>query len=309
MTVTASMDDSLGAWLERRSFLRPILDPGERIAAKAGRTVSVIIPTLDEVATIGDIVRTIRTDPETVDLVDQVLVIDSGSTDGTPGAARAAGAEVADHHDVRPDLGTIPGKGEGMWKALEVATGDLIVYVDGDLENFTGGWVARLVEPLLVDETIRLVKGSFDRPLGPEENRDGGRVTQLVARPMLAAFFPALLGLRQPLAGEIAARRADLRRLPFASGFGVDIGLVLDVHARWGREALAQVELGERRHSHHSTEELARMAVTVLYTMLRRAGVDAPAADEFVQVVHEDDAMRLEHSEIPVEDRPPMDET
>src|SRR5699024_4028900 len=129
------------------------------------------------------------------------------------------------------------------------ATGDFIVYVDGDLENFIGEWVARLVEPLLVDDAVRLVKGSFDRPLGPEANRDGGRVTQLVARPLLAAFFPDLLGLRQPLAGEIAARRADLIPLPFASGFGVDIGLVLDVYHRWGRDALAQVELGERRHS------------------------------------------------------------
>lgn len=309
MTEHPPTGDPLGAWLRRRSYLRPLYGTAERGEAKAGRRVSVIIPTLDEAPTIGAIVRTIHTDPDSSDLVDQVLVIDSGSTDGTPDAARKAGAEVVDHRDVRPDLGTIPGKGEGMWKALDVATGDLIVYVDGDLENFTGEWVARLVEPLLADDTVRLVKGSFDRPLGPEVNRDGGRVTQLVARPMLAAFFPELLGLRQPLAGEIAARRADLVTLPFASGFGVDIGLVLDVYTRWGADALAQVELGERRHSHHSTEELARMAVTVLYTMLRRAGVDAPSATEFVQVVHTDEAMDLERFPIPVEDRPPLADT
>lgn len=309
MTAPPSTDDPIGAWVMRRSYLKPIWSRDERLRTKAGSTISVVIPTLDEAATIGQIVKTIRTDPDTAELVDQVLVIDSGSTDGTPDIARAAGAEVADHHEVRPDLGTIPGKGEGMWKALEVATGDLIVYVDGDLENFTGEWVARLVEPLLADDTIRLVKGSFDRPLGPEENRDGGRVTQLVARPMLAAFFPELLGLRQPLAGEMAARRADLLTLPFASGFGVDIGLVLDVFHRWGADALAQVELGERRHSHHSTEELARMAVTVLYTMLRRAGIEGRAADEFVQVVHEADEMRLERTPIPVVDRPPLADT
>jgi len=301
-------DDPLGGWLDRRTLLRPLYGDDERVAAKAGRTISLVIPTLDEAPTIASIVETARTAPATAGLLDQILVVDSGSTDGTAALARAAGAEVVDHRQVRPDLGARDGKGEGMWKSLALATGDLVVFVDGDLENFRAEWVARLVEPLLADDAVHLVKGSFDRPLGPDRNRDGGRVTQLVARPLLAAFFPDLLGLRQPLAGEMAARRDDLLAVPFAPAFGVDIGLLLDLAARWGAESVVQVELGERRHSHQSTAQLARMSVTLLYAVLRRAGVDGRAAEEFVQVLHEGDDLRLERFAIPTDERPPWTE-
>jgi glucosyl-3-phosphoglycerate synthase len=298
--------DPLGTWLVTHSHLEPLLDPAARLAAKGDRRISVVLPTLDEAPTIGGIVEAILADPHTSHLVDQVLVVDSGSTDGTVEIARSAGAEVVDHRTLVPEAGVRVGKGEGMWKALAAAVGDVVVYLDGDLETFDPSWVDRLVEPLLVDDDLRLVKGSFDRPLGPEQNRDGGRVTQLVARPLLSSFFPELLGLRQPLSGEIAARRDALVELPFAPAFGVDIGLVIDTYQRWGLDALAQVELGERRHAHQSTADLARMAVTIMHTVFRRAGVTDVAGERFLQVVRDPDALHLEVHEIPSIEREPF---
>lgn len=298
--------DPLGTWLAEHTHLSPLLNPAARLAAKGQRRISLVIPTLNESATIGQIVTAVMQDEHCSQLVDEVVVVDSGSTDSTVAVARDAGAQVVDHRELVVAAGSRTGKGEGMWKALSVVDGDFVVYIDGDLETFHADWVALLVEPLLIDDELRLVKGSFDRPLGPETNRDGGRVTQLMARPLLSAFFPELMGLRQPLSGEMAARRDALVQIPFAPAFGVDIGLLIDIYRNWGINSIAQVELGERRHAHQSTADLARMAVTIMHTVFRRAGVDQVSAERFLQVVRGNHGLHLESRPIPLAEREPI---
>jgi glucosyl-3-phosphoglycerate synthase len=252
----------------------------QALSVKSEARISVVLPALNEEATVGQIVAALRRDlVDAVPLVDQILVLDSGSTDATATVARAAGATVVHRDDVLTDLPAHPGKGEAMWRSLMAVDGDLVVFLDADLREFRSEIVAALVGPLLADESIALVKGFYDRPLRGLDGEvavphGGGRVTELVARPLLAMHWPELAGVVQPLAGEYAARRSLLERLPFACGYGVELGMLIDTARIAGVDAIAQSDLGERHHRHQDVRALGRMAAELWQVALDRLDRD-----------------------------------
>lgn len=230
--------------------------------------VSVCLPARNEAATVGRIVSAVvRELGGPGGVVDEVVVVDDGSTDATAPVASAAGALVVAAADVLPRLGPGTGKGEALWKSLHVATGDILVFLDADLLDFDPAFVTGLLAALEEDPSVGLVKGFYERPGG------GGRVTELVARPLLGLFFPELAGIRQPLGGEFAARREVLEQVPFVQGYGVDLALLVDVARRFGSAAVDQVDLGVRTHRNRPLDELSAQATAVLRVALQRAGV------------------------------------
>jgi len=271
------MDPGLEDWFARRTWQRPEWTVQELVAAKCGRTVSVVLPALNEQATVGAIVAAIV--PLTLGarpLVDELVVVDSGSTDATRILASAAGARVVGRGEVLPEVEPRPGKGEVLWRALAATSGDLIAFLDSDLVDFDPGFVPALLGPLLCARGIAMVKGFYRRPLRletSEQDTGGGRVTELLVRPLLAALAPELSGIVQPLGGEYAATRDLLESVPFAPGYGVEIGLLLDTHAALGLDALAQVNLGVRKHRNRSLLQLGVMARQILAAALHRCGV------------------------------------
>jgi glucosyl-3-phosphoglycerate synthase len=271
---------------------------------KAGTSVSVVLPALDEEPTVGRIVAGIVDLAERTGLVDEVVVMDSGSADRTGEVAAAAGAKVVHRDDVLPELGSHPGKGEVLWKALYVTGGDLVIYVDADLTDFGPHYVTGLLGPLLSDSGVLLVKAFYDRPLLDVSAAGGGRVTELMARPLLNLYFPELAGVVQPLAGEYAARRSLLERLPFAAGYGVEAGLLIDTAREHGLDAIAQVDLGERSHGHQNTAALGRMAATILHTVAARVGL--PAEATLTQFRRAHGHIEPVETVLPTVERPPM---
>ena len=242
------------AWFRRRTFATTD-DASEVAGLLEGRRVSVILPARDEEATIGPIVKSIRQRlVEEAGLVHEVIVVDSRSSDATAQRAAEAGAMV---YQVGP-RGRDGGKGGAMQTGLARMSGDIGVYLDADVEDFDPAFVIRLLDPILRDPSLVMVKGFYDRP---SPGGGGGRVTELVARPLLRRVEPRLLGFIQPLAGECAFVREPLLRLPFVSGYGVEIGMLLQVLRAHGLDALGQVDLGVRRHSHQDLDALARMTV------------------------------------------------
>lgn len=298
------MDERAYGWFGRRTSAAGDWDVDRLAAAKGGTTVSVVLPALDEEPTVGAIVTAILALGQRTGLVDELVVMDSGSTDRTAEVAAAAGATVWHRDEVLPGYGSRPGKGEVLWKALAVTTGDLVAYVDADLVDFDPAYVPGLLGPLLTDPAVMLVKGFYDRALHGSPT-GGGRVTELLARPLLNAFFPALAGVVQPLAGEYAARREALEHLPFAAGYGVEAGLLIDTYTRYGLDALAQVDLGRRVHGNQDTAALGRMSATILSTVLSRAGV-SPTGGGLAQFARSDVGVVPFDSTVSFPDRPPM---
>ena len=269
------MRDDVAAWFAARSSIAADWPIDNLLAAKGSTTVSVVLPALNEAATVGALVTSIRRNlvDLTLPLVDELVVLDSGSNDATAELAAAAGAVVVHRDDVLPHLPSVPGKGEALWRSLAVTTGDLVVFVDADLLAFDPTFVSGLLGPLLTDPSVQLVKATYDRPLADGARvhpGGGGRVTELVARPLLNLHLPQLAGFVQPLAGEYAARRSLLEQLPFPTGYGVEIGLLIDALHRVGLDGLAQVDLGERRHRHHDDLKLGRMAAEIWQTVFAR---------------------------------------
>jgi glucosyl-3-phosphoglycerate synthase len=264
----------VGSWLPRRSSHTANWKAEDLLALKRDTTVSVVIPARDEEETVGDIVRTIRRDlVETIPLVDELLVVDSRSQDATAQVAADAGATVVAQDSVLPTLTAATGKGEALWKGLAATTGDLVVFVDGDLYDFTSDYVTGLLGPLLTDEAVAYVKGFYHRPLVGATSTDadgGGRVTELVARPLLNMYWPELAGFVQPLAGEYAGRREVLESIPFVVNYGVEVGHLIDILEWRGLDALAQVDLGKRTHRHQSTQALGRMSGQIMLTVFDR---------------------------------------
>ncbi len=311
---------SVAEWFARRTSAAadyPIDALAARKAA-AGTGVSVVLPARNEALTVGAIVAELRRLMPS-GLVDQILVIDSGSTDDTGAVAARAGAQVARQADLLPELGDRPGKGEALWKSMAAATGDLVVFVDADLTRFSVDYVTGLLGPLLTDPSVSFVKGTYDRPLsldGGYHPTGGGRVTELVARPLLNQFWPELAGFVQPLGGEYAARRTVLEEVPFAGGYGVELGLLIDLLDLVGLDAMAQVDLGQRLHRHQSDEALTIMASHVMQAAWQRLGRSGDAggppvpgttpSTTLTQFRRERDGLRWATTETAVTERPPL---
>jgi len=246
----------------------------------AGWTVSVVIPARNEAETVAGVVAALR--GQLVDragLVDELVVIDSDSTDATAARAREAGATVHAARDILPELGALPGKGEALWKSLFVTTGEILVFIDADLTEWGIHFVTGLLGPMLNLPHAQLVKGFYDRVStyqGQAAGLEGGRVTELLARPLLNLWWPELGGLVQPLAGEWAVRRSLFESMEVPAGYGVELATVLEAHARHGLAGLAQVDLGARAHSHQSIHDLSLMAAELLAVADRRRNRTAP---------------------------------
>lgn len=282
-------------------------DPGELARARwaSGVTVSVCLPARNEAATVGDIVSSIRS--ELVGrwgLVDEVIVLDDGSTDDTARVAAAAGVNVVSVESVLPEMGPGSGKGEVLWKSLFAARGELICWVDADIANFEPHLVTGLLGPLLLGPEVGLVKGFYRRPAGGLPH-GGGRVTELMARPLVSRLFPHLGSFVQPLAGATAGRRQVLETVPFLDGWGVEFGLLVDVVERFGLERVAQVDLGRIEHDSGTLWKLGPQAMAVLTVALRRAGLD-PSTDPSCELLRFDENHFPEVERVPVGERPPM---
>jgi glucosyl-3-phosphoglycerate synthase len=236
-----------------------------------GHRLSVCLPAWNEETTVGAIVAAIdRALVRDVPLVDEIVVIDDGSTDRTARVAQTAGARVVAERDILPGLEPGHGKGNALWKSLYECSGDLICWLDADVRDFDPSFVTKLVAPLLEHEHVVFSKGFYDRPLD-DAPEGGGRVTELMARPLLSLLFPKIADVVQPLAGEYAGRRDALEAVPFVQGWGVEFGLLVDLVEMFGRDAIAQVDLGTRRHRNKPLLDLGPQALAILVTALRRA--------------------------------------
>lgn len=284
---------------------RDAVAPGTLLRAKldAGARISVCLPARDEEATVGHIVATVRrTLMEAVPLVDEVVVLDDGSLDATAEAAAWEGARVVPVADVLPEAGPGAGKGNAMWKSLYATTGDIVCWVDADIRNFGAHFVTGLLGPLLTDPAVSFVKGYYRRPLHGEPT-GGGRVTELMARPLISVLFPELAGFVQPLGGEYAGRRSVLDAVPFMQGWGVELGLLVDVVRRVGLDKVAQIDLGVREHRNRPIDELGPPATAILLTALRRAGL---SERDHATLARFTDAFDPELVRVDASERPPM---
>ncbi|MER6852906.1 glucosyl-3-phosphoglycerate synthase [Streptomyces flaveolus] len=304
------MLEEVERWLGARSWSVADRTLPQIMAAKraTGQSVSVVLPALDEEATVGDIVAVIRRElMRRVPLVDELVVVDSGSTDRTAAVAAAAGAHVVPRDEILPRIPAVPGKGEVLWRSLLVTGGDIVCFVDADLREFSADFVSGIVGPLLTDPEVHLVKAMYDRPLDAAPG-EGGRVTELMARPLLNLHWPRLAGFVQPLGGEYAARRSLLEQLPFPVGYGVELGMLVDSLHLVGLDALAQVDVGVRRHRHQDGRALGRMSAAIYRTAqlrLARGHLLRPALTQFERGAG---GFEPRTYAVDTEERPPMTE-
>ncbi|MFF7378630.1 glucosyl-3-phosphoglycerate synthase [Streptomyces massasporeus] len=302
------MLEEVERWLSTRSWSANERPLHRILAAKqrTGQTVSVVLPALNEEATVGDIVSVIRHDlMRQVPLVDELVVVDSGSTDRTSEVAAAAGARVVHRDGILPRLPAVPGKGEVLWRSLLVTRGDIVCFVDADLRDFSSDFVSGIVGPLLTDPDVDLVKAMYDRPLAGAAGQ-GGRVTELMARPLLNMHWPQLAGFVQPLGGEYAARRSLLEQLPFPVGYGVELGMLVDALHLSGLDALAQVDVGVRKHRHQDGQALGRMAAAIYRTAQLRLARGHLIRPSLTQFERGEDGFEPRTYSVDTEERPPM---
>jgi glucosyl-3-phosphoglycerate synthase len=297
---------SLLTWPSARTYRADAYGLDTLLERKA-RTVSVIVPARAVASTIGALVERLRP-LERAGLVDELVVVDAASEDGTAAAASARGATVLQESELLPAFGAARGKGDAMWRGLAGTQGEIVAFVDADTEGFDARFVLGLLGPLFEDPALRLVKGAFRRPLriGGEVRADeGGRVTELTARPLINLLVPELSGFAQPLAGEVAAPRALLEQLSFPVGYGVEIAMLIDSLRLVGLDALAQVDLGTRQNRHQPLRDLGAMAYAVLVAGLRRVApelLDGLEAGVLAQPL----GSELVRRSVPIEERPPL---
>ncbi len=301
-----SVDLAVSEWLERGR--RDADDyPLERLrAAKGESTVSVIIPTRECAATIGEVLRVTVAPLADAGLLDEVVVVDAGSTDGTAELAARAGARVLQQDELAPELGPALGKGDAMWRAVAATRGEIVLFLDGDTLDPDSRHLRGLLGPLLCEPGAMLVKGTFDRPLSTgagELPHEGGRVTELMARPLINLHEPLLAGFSQPLAGEFGARRELLERIPFPVGYGIEIASLIDALRLCGLPALRESRLGERRNRHQPLRALGEMAYAVLAAVERRLEPRNPVGGHYLRP-WEDGATVM----VPVLERPALAE-
>ncbi|TWD22731.1 glucosyl-3-phosphoglycerate synthase [Streptomyces sp. T12] len=312
------MLEEVERWLIERSWSLADRPLHRILAAKraSGQTVSVVLPALNEEATVGEIVSAVRHDLVLqAPLVDEVVVVDSGSTDRTAEEAAAAGARVVHRDSILPRIPAVPGKGEVLWRSLLVTRGDIVCFVDADLRDFSSDFVTGIVGPLLTDPDLQLVKAMYDRPLTLADGTapgvaagQGGRVTELMARPLLNMHWPQLAGFVQPLGGEYAARRGLLEQLPFPVGYGVELGMLVDALHLVGLDALAQVDVGVRKHRHQDGQALGRMAAAIYRTAQLRLARGHLLRPSLTQFERAGDAFEPRTYSVDTEERPPMTE-
>ncbi|MFE1296930.1 glucosyl-3-phosphoglycerate synthase [Streptomyces sp. NPDC058731] len=304
------MLEEVERWLSTRSWSVADRPLHQILAAKraTGLTVSVVLPALNEEETVGDIVAILRHDlVQQAPLVDEVIVVDSGSTDRTAEVAAAAGARVVHRDEILPRIPAVPGKGEVLWRSLLVTSGDIVCFVDADLKEFSSDFVTGIVGPLLTDPDIQLVKAMYDRPLAGAAGQ-GGRVTEVMARPLLNMHWPQLAGFVQPLGGEYAARRTLLEQLPFPVGYGVELGMLVDALHLAGLDALAQVDVGVRIHRHQDGQALGRMAAAIYRTAQLRLARGHLIRPSLTQFERGEDGFEPRTYSVDTEERPPMTE-
>ena len=310
---------NLNEWISKNTFhhgqfwdLKQLIEDKE----KQGLTISLCLPTLNEEKTIGKEIILFKSElMDRYPLLDEIAVIDSGSTDQTREIAAAYGADVYLSADILPQVGEKKGKGENLWKAVYQLKGDIICYVDADIANIHPRFAYGLIAPLIYNQQMKYVKAFYDRPLAFSHGvrpSGGGRVTEILVRPLFSLFFPELTGLIQPLSGEYAVRREVLESIPFPIGYGVETSHILDVYKKWGMEAFGQTDLDQRVHRNQETLSLGKMAFGILRTFLARAkdmGVDVDMS-KLSSIMrqfqaHDENYEQIEY-EIVEEERPPM---
>ena len=306
---------TVDAWFSSRTFSASDFDVDALVARKRdlGHRVSVVLPARNEAPTITGVVEAAMS--LAGGLVDEVVVLDGGSSDDTAALAKAAGAEVVDDSSVMPEHGRCLGKGDALWRSLSVTSGDLVAFVDTDIRNPDPRFVYGLIGPLLADPEIAYVKAFYERPVQVSDvlhPTGGGRVTELCARPLLNTFWPSIAGLVQPLSGEYAGRRDLLERIPFFSGYGVEIAHLIDTLAVAGADAIAQVDLFERVHRNQPIEALSRMAYAILQVALQRLGRESELdvgpflGGEYVQFERVDARVSPHATRVGDIERPPL---
>lgn len=283
---------------------------------KKGLTISLAFPTLNEEATIGKEILVLKTElMERFPLVDEIAVIDSGSTDRTQEIAMQFGAKVFSSADILRRYGTFRGKGENLWKSLYVLSGDIIVWIDADIANISPRFLYGLIGPLLMHDHIGYVKAFYERPIrleGELSPSGGGRVTEILIRPLFSLIYPELALLIQPLSGEYAGRRSVLEQLPFSVGYGVEVGHLIDIFHMFGPEILAQVDMEMRIHRNQTIQALSRMGFGILSTFLNRlakykeANVLVNLGAEHIALTYAEAAHDVVRTEIQTQERPPM---
>ncbi|MBI9084454.1 MAG: glucosyl-3-phosphoglycerate synthase [Desulfobacterales bacterium] len=268
----------MSPWLEKNTFhYSQFQDIGRLVALKKEHrlTISLCLPTLNEERTIAKEIVIMRSElMQRFALIDEIVVVDSGSTDRTREIAADYGADVYEADNILPDLEKFKGKGENLWKALYITRGDIIVYLDADIKNIHHRFAYGLIGPLLTDRKIKYSKGFYDRPIATGKNRirptGGGRVTELVIRPLFSLFYPELTQILQPLSGEYAGYREVFERIPFPIGYGIETSMILDICKEWGIDVMAQVDLEKRVHRNQDTRALGKMAFVIMATFLDR---------------------------------------
>lgn len=304
------------SWFDRRTSAAAQWPVDRLLAAKGATRIDVILPALNEEATVGSIVEIVRQElmSSDVPLVDDLIVVDTDSSDATARRAADAGARVVSSREVLPTIPLERGKGEAMWRGLAASGGDLVVFVDADLRSFTADYVTGLLGPLLLDEGVHLVKAVYDRPLVAGDVRiaaGGGRVTEILARPLINALWPDLAGVAQPLSGEYAMRRSLLETLPMPCGYGVEIGLLVDTYRAVGLDGIAQVDLGVREHRHQDATRLSRMSAQILHAALTRSDPEGavyrpPTDPTLPEFSHEGGGFGVNEHAIQTCERPPL---
>lgn len=319
--IPVGVDPEMWRWLLRRSSRGTSWTLQRVVAAKGTRRISVVLPARDEEETVGGIVAQVRRRlVEAVPLVDELIVIDSRSRDATAAVAASAGATVYHQDRILPGQPRMDGKGDALWKGFAASTGDIVLFVDSDLRDFTTQFIVGLLGPLLCEPGVLFVKAHYLRPLTTDQVTipgGGGRVSELVARPLINMFWPQLAGFLQPLAGEYGGYRHVLERIPFATGYGVEIAMLIDLLDLVGLDALAQVDLGTRTHRHQDIEALGRMAAQIMQIAIARLqreqrGIELVPASTWLTQFRHDTASPVHHqltiSDVAVQERPPLAE-
>lgn len=308
------------SWVEANTFHHSEFKDLNRLVAekhRKGLSISLCLPTLNEEKTIAKEIVIMKAELMTrYPLLDEIVVIDSGSTDKTRDIARSYEVTVHEADDILPQLEQFKGKGENLWKALYVTRGDIIVYIDADIKNIHHRFAYGLLGPLLLTDRIRFTKAFYDRPLAVGENKlrptGGGRVTELVIRPLFSLFMPDLTQILQPLSGEYAGYRSIFENIPFPVGYGVETGMLIDIHEKWGLEVIAQVDLDRRVHKNQDTKALGRMAFVIIKTFLKRieklgrVAINQDLFDDMIQYNLIRGKLRPEIRHLEVYERPPM---